>query len=109
MIRSRRLDWLVFALRVLLILSALAVLTVSGAAQTLVIAAALAFSYELTIGLLILLNVPSRWLRVLSVVGDGLLALMFFRASDESALMLVGVGLFPILIATLGYGRVIDF
>lgn len=107
MIRSRRLDSLVFGLRALLILSALAVLTVSGSPRALITVGAFALGYELCIGLLILIRMPSHFLRILSVIGDGLMALLFFRASDESASMLIGVGLFPILIATLGYGRVI--
>jgi len=110
---SRRLDWILFGLRWLLTLSALAALvTLSNGGRfeltpPMVAATAIAGLYNLIVGVFILLDFSDRLLRPLTLGGDVLLALMLFVVSGEDPLMLIGVSLFPIITASLRYGRAI--
>ena len=111
---SRRLDWILFGLRWLLTLSALAALVTlrpASAATTLpqsfIVAALIAAVYDVLIGVLILVDLDDSILRPLALLGDIAVALMFFWVSNESPLVLMGVALFPIITASLRYGRVV--
>ncbi len=113
---SRRLDWILLGLRWLLTLSAAAALVTlhsssSNANANLAFTATeqtvtgIAVLYNIFVGFFILFDLSDRLLRPLTLLGDVILALLFFWASGESPLVMVGVSLFPILISTLRYGR----
>ncbi|HVO41279.1 MAG TPA: GAF domain-containing sensor histidine kinase [Aggregatilineales bacterium] len=110
----RRLDWIIFELRWLLIAGAVVVLALGPTggdtegvvsidwASAAIIAALL---YNLLVGILLLLGVSSRIVRQFTLVGDSVLTAVLFAASDGSALLLVSLGLFPVITASLGAGR----
>ncbi len=111
---SRRLDWILFGLRWLLTFSVLAALSTflnaTGTptlSQTEVLVAVLAAIYSIFVGALLALDVSDRVVRPLTLGGDMLLALLFFWVSNGSPLIMIGASLFPIIIASLRYGRVV--
>ncbi len=111
---SRRLDWILFGLRWLLTFSALAALLtlheLSGNIEitpTVKIVAIITVLYDIIVGLLIVLDFSDRLLRPLTLLGDVLIALLFFGTSSLSPLVMIGVSLFPIITASLRYGRII--
>jgi signal transduction histidine kinase len=110
---SRRLDWIVFALRWLLIASALialasgrdAVIGGETSSQVMVFAIIAAVIYNLLFAVLLLLDLSGDALKLVTMIGDVGLAAVFFWASSGSPLIMVGMGLFAVIIATLRYGR----
>jgi signal transduction histidine kinase len=111
---SRRLDWIIFALRWLLIASALISLTGGREltnersltlSQPMTYAIVVAVAYNLLFAVLLLLGLSGDILKLVTMIGDVGLAVLFFWASNGSPLILVGMGLFAIIIATLRYGR----
>lgn len=111
---SRRLDWILFGLRWLLTFSVLAALSTfinatntPTLSQSETLVAVLAAIYNIFVGALLALDVSDRIVRPLTLGGDMLLALLFFWVSNASPLIMIGASLFPIIIASLRYGRVV--
>jgi signal transduction histidine kinase len=110
----RRLDWIIFGLRWLLIAGAVIVLAsgntiVEGAhvisSTGLGFAIVAAGLYNLTVGVLLVFGLSGRLLQALTLVSDSIITVIFFSVSNESALLLVCMGLFPVITASLRYGR----
>jgi signal transduction histidine kinase len=111
---TSRLDWIIFVLRWLLIASALVVL-VSGrnlalgggevSSQTMTFSIIVAVVYNLLFAVLLLLNLSGDALKLVTMIGDAGLTVLFFWASGGSPLLMIGMGLFAIIVATLRYGR----
>src|SRR5439155_17861473 len=105
---------MIFALRWLLVASALIVL-VSGrdlalgggevSGQIMTFSIIVSVLYNLLFALLLLLNLSGDALKLVTMTGDVGLAVLFFWASGGSPLLMVGMGLFAITVATLRYGR----
>jgi signal transduction histidine kinase len=109
---SRRLDWITFGLRWLLIASGLIALAADGTfaasnvpQQALVIGIIAAVVYNLLFALLLLFGLSGGALELVTMVGDAMLTTLFFWASGGSPLIMVGMGLFATIVATLRYGR----
>ncbi len=105
---------MIFALRWLLVASGLIVL-VSGRdlalgggevpGQTMTFSIIVSVVYNLLFAVLLLLRLSGDALKLVTMTGDVGLAVLFFWASGGSPLLMVGMGLFAITIATLRYGR----
>jgi signal transduction histidine kinase len=105
---------MIFALRWLLVASGLIVLmsgrdltltTSEISTQAMSLALVVAVVYNILFGLLLLINLSQDALKLVSMIGDAGLAVLFFWASGGSPLLMVGMGLFAIVTATLRYGR----
>ncbi len=112
--KAPRLDWTIFLLRWLVIASALIALasgrdlTLTGgdvSSQAMSFAIVAAVVYNLLLAVLLLLRLSWEVLKLVTLMGDAGLAVLFFWASGGSPLLLVGIGLFAVIVATLHYGR----
>jgi signal transduction histidine kinase len=111
---SRRLDWVLFGLRWLLIASGLILLITSRdvtgsvvSAQGVVLSIVVASMYNLLLAALILVGLSSKLVDSVSAIGDTVLALLFFWASGGSPLVLLGAGLLPTIVTSLRMGQVV--
>lgn len=103
-----RTDWVIFSLRWLLLIGVLTAILLgrgSGTGPQIAITVVVAGVYNLLVASLLVARLSTSAFRAITVVGDSLLAVLYFWASAYSPVVMIGAGLLPIMVSGLRAGR----
>jgi signal transduction histidine kinase len=111
---SNSLDWTIFSLRWLLVLSAVLIMfagrtgavnptdTLPAALPTMIIAFG---AYNILAALVLALGIGGSYFNVITLIFDSIFAVALFWGTGSTPLILVGGALLPAVVATLRFGR----